>query len=86
MTLRDVSHRTTLTLDDDVAARIDGEIRRTGRPYRAVVNDALRRGLDAPPPALPPYRVDARPMGLRPGTDIDDIAGLLNLLDGPIGP
>ncbi len=86
MTLRDVSHRTTLTLDDDVAARIDGEVRRTGRPYRAVVNEALRRGLEAPPPALPPYRVDARPMGRRPGMDIDDIAGLLDLLDGPRGP
>ena len=86
MTLHDVSHRTTLTLDDDVAARIDGEVRRTGRPYRAVVNDALRRGLEAPRPALPPYRVDALPMGRRPGMDIDDIAGLLDLLDGPLGP
>jgi hypothetical protein len=86
MTLHDVSHRTTLTLDDDVAARIHGEVRRTGKPYRAVVNDALRRGLEAPRPALPPYRVDARPMGLRPGMDIDDIAGLLDLLDGPNGP
>jgi hypothetical protein len=86
MTLHDVSHRTTLTLDDDVASRIDGEVRRTGRPYRAVVNDALRRGLEAPRPALAPYRVDARPMGRRPGMDIDDVAGLLDLLDGPSGP
>lgn len=86
MTLPDVSHRTTLTLDDDVASRIDGEVRRTGRPYRSVVNDALRRGLEAPAPALPPYRVDAQPMGLRPGMDIDDIAGLLDLLDGPNSP
>ena len=86
MTLHDVSHRTTLSLDDDVAARIDGEVRRTGKPYRAVVNDALRRGLEAPRAVLPPYRVEARPMGLRPGMDIDDIAGLLDLLDGPLGP
>ena len=86
MKLHDVSHRTTLTLDDDVASRIDGEVRRTGRAYRAVVNDALRRGLEAPRPALAPYRVDARPMGRRPGMDIDDVAGLLDLLDGPNGP
>jgi len=51
-----------------------------------VVNDALRRGLEAPRLALPPYRVDARPMGRRPGMDIGDIAGLLDLLDGPLGP
>jgi len=84
--LHDVSTRTTLTLDDDVAARIEGEVRRTGRPYRAVVNDALRRGLEAPIPVLSPHRVDARPMGRRPGMDIDDIAGLLDMLDGPSGP
>jgi hypothetical protein len=86
MTLHDVSTRTTLTLDDDVAALIDGAVRRSGKPYRVVVNEALRRGLEAPLPALPPYCVDARPMGRRPGMDIDDIAGLLDLLDGPRGP
>jgi Ribbon-helix-helix protein, copG family len=78
-----VSHRTTLTLDDDVAARLDREVRRSGRPYRAVVNDALRRGLESVQPDLPPFSVDAQPMNLRPGLGLDDIAGLLDLLDGP---
>jgi hypothetical protein len=81
-----VSRRTTLTLDDDVAARIDREVRRSGRPYRAVVNDALRRGLETATPGVPPYRVDARPMGLRPGVGIDDVAGLIDLLDRPGRP
>lgn len=81
--LPDVSHRTTLTLDDDVAARLEREVHRTGRPYRSVVNDALRRGLDAAPGDLPAFRVDARPMALRPGMTVDDIAGLLDRLDGP---
>lgn len=37
--------RTTLTLDDDVAAKLKAEARRTGRAFRDVVNDALRLGL-----------------------------------------
>jgi hypothetical protein len=51
-----------------------------------VVNDALRRGLEGPRPVLEPYRVDARPMGLRAGIEIDDIEGLLDLLDDPHRP
>jgi Ribbon-helix-helix protein, copG family len=82
-TLHDVSHRTTLTLDDDVAAKLDREARRTGRPYRAVVNDALRRGLEAAASPVAPYVVEAQPLGLRPGMSIDCIAGLLDALDGP---
>lgn len=37
--------RTNLTLDDDLAALLSREAERTGRPLRAVVNDAIRRGL-----------------------------------------
>jgi plasmid stability protein len=83
MTLRDVAHRTTLTLDDDVAAKLDVEARRTGRPYRVVVNEALRRGLEQPVQAPAPYTVAARAMGVRPGIELDDVEGLLDLLDGP---
>jgi Arc/MetJ family transcription regulator len=37
--------RTTLTLDDDVAARLRTAVKRQRRPFRSVVNDALRAGL-----------------------------------------
>jgi len=37
--------RTTLTLDDDVAARLQAEARRSGRPFRTVVNEHLRAAL-----------------------------------------
>ena len=37
--------RTTLTLDEDVAAKLRAEARRSGRSFRDVVNDAIRRGL-----------------------------------------
>ncbi len=80
-----MSQRTTLTLEDDVVARLRDATRRTGRPLKAVVNDAIRAGLD-PKGAIrqtPRFRVKARSMGLRPGIDLDDIGGLLERLEGP---
>jgi len=47
------------------------------------VNEIIRRGLEAPRPELEPFGVSGRPMGLRPGIDLDDIEGLLDVLDGP---
>lgn len=76
--------RTTLTLDDDVAAKLAAEAKRTGQPYRRLVNDALRNGLESSAKReLPPFRVRASNLGLRPGIDIDDIWGLIERLDGP---
>lgn len=40
--------RTTLTIDDDVAALLQQAVRQTGRSFKEVVNDALRAGLTAP--------------------------------------
>jgi len=40
--------RTTLTLDDDVAALLRKEIRKSGEPFKQVVNRYLRVGLTAP--------------------------------------
>jgi hypothetical protein len=37
--------RTTLTIDDDLMARLKDEARRRSVPFRDVVNDALRRAL-----------------------------------------
>ena len=37
--------RTTLTLDEDVAAKLKAESRKTGRPFRETVNACLRAGL-----------------------------------------
>lgn len=42
--------RTTLTLDDDLAMMLKQEAEASGRPFRDVVNDTLRRGLE---PATP---------------------------------
>jgi predicted transcriptional regulator len=79
-----VPKRTTLTLDDDVAAKLSAEAIRTGRPYRTVVNEALRSGLESGG-RVPKkrFKVRASAMGLRPGMAIDSIAGLIEELDGP---
>lgn len=77
-----MSQRTTLTLDDDVADGLRREAQRAGRPYREVVNATLRRGLQVPD-EVPPFQVEAVDLGRRPGVEIDDVEGLLDLLDEP---
>jgi hypothetical protein len=79
--------RTTLTLDDDVAAKLRAESRRSGRPFRAVVNETLRRGLANRPsrPARPTFKVTARDLGnLRPGLSLDNVAELIEQVEGSL--
>jgi hypothetical protein len=79
-----MSERTTLTLEDDVAGRVRDEARRQDRPFKDVVNDLLRAGLERQDELRgAPYRVAARDMGVRAGVDLDDVRGLLDRLDGP---
>ena len=72
-----------MTLDDDVADELAKAARRSGRPYRDVVNEAIRHGLRRQPAGDQPFRVEAMDLGQRPGVEIDDIEGLLDQLDGP---
>jgi hypothetical protein len=51
----DAFMRTTLTLDPDVARLVKNEVHRLRKPFKQVVNDALRRGL-APQPRRSPGR------------------------------
>ncbi len=78
--------RTTLTLDEDVAARLKSLARRWGLPFRQVVNDTLRRGLVRQPAASrAPFTVAARDLGrLRPGLSLDNVADLIEQIEGPL--
>ena len=79
-----MSKRTTLTLEDDIVERLAEESRRTGQSFKAVVNATLRAGLGGRSASdLPPFKVKARPMGLKPGFDLDHIEELLDRLEGP---
>lgn len=77
--------RTTLTLEDDVAAKLKSETRRTGRPFKQVVNEMLREGFARRVgwKKEPPFRIKARNLGTRPGLDYDNIGLLLEQTEGP---
>lgn len=77
--------RTTLTLDDDIAARLQAECRRTGRTFKTVVNDYLRTGLAQRCAAntAVPFRVEPVRMGaLLPGRSYNHIGALLEEAEG----
>lgn len=61
--------RTTLTLDDDVAALIEDAVHRERRPMKQVINDALREALAPPPSEREPYVLPVFHSGLQPGID-----------------
>jgi hypothetical protein len=71
-------------LDEDVAAGLEREVHRTGRSFRAVVNDAIRAGLEQVPRVKPaPFVVEPTDLGLRTGVELDHVAGLLDAIEGP---
>jgi hypothetical protein len=76
--------RTTLTIDDDVAAKARQAVRTTGLSFKDLINRALRIGIDAvqAPQKARPYHTQARPMGLRKGLSYDNIAELLSVTEG----
>ena len=75
--------RTTLTLDDDVIAKLRAEMRRKGKSFKETVNEYLRLGLNVRREMRPakPFKVRARPMGLRPGFSLDCIGRLLEQVE-----
>lgn len=79
--------RTTLTLDEDIAAKLKAEVRRSGKPFKTVVNEVLRTGLNTGRFAAraKPFKIQARDLGaLRPGLSLDNIGELLELAEGPM--
>lgn len=79
--------RTTLTLDEDIARKLQAEARRSGRSFKETVNSALRRALNEARQASGerPFRVEARDLGrLRPGLSLDNVADLLEEVEGPL--
>jgi hypothetical protein len=72
--------RTTLTLDPDVAERLERAVRGSGKGLKATVNDALRIGLGmVEKPVKPPrFKIRAFVDGLQPGIDPDKMNQLLD--------
>ena len=75
--------RTTLTLEDDLAAALRERSRTLGLSFKQVVNQTIRQGLGQPaagpggPPITRPHR-----FGFRPGIDLDKLNHLVDELEG----
>ena len=80
--------RTTVSLDEDVVAKLRDSAPRSGTKFEETLNDCLRRGFDklSDDERTIPFTVKPRSMGLRPGINLDDIGGVLELLDRPASP
>jgi hypothetical protein len=76
--------RTTLTLDDDVAAQLRRVLKARQATFKEVVNEALREGLkqlDRPPPRRT-YRTPAVSLGRCLLGSVDDVAEALATAEG----
>ena len=73
--------RTTLTLDDDVAALLKKEVRCSGEPFKQVVNRFLRLGLAVPKQAARKrFVVKPRKLGL---PHFEKTEQYIEFLEGP---
>jgi hypothetical protein len=62
--------RTTITLDEDVAAQLRRVMRERDLTFKDAVNSTLRAGLGTQPESRT-YRLPTYRMGVRPGIDLD---------------
>jgi hypothetical protein len=77
--------RTTLTIDDDVAAALERLRKSRDASFKDVVNDVLRRGLrDATEPQKPrkPFRTRAVDLGGFKIDNLDNIGEVLAIAEG----
>ena len=84
--------KTTLTLDDDVADYLREQSRFHNKPFKKVVSETPRRGMEAPTPPesaadggkdsmLPPFKVIPNHSGFAPGVDPNNPKHFLDELD-----
>lgn len=77
--------RTTLTIEDDVAVRLERLKAERGDSFKSVVNDALRRGLDAldePTPERQRYRIKPHSAGRCRLPNLDSVHEALVFAEG----
>jgi hypothetical protein len=67
----------TITLDDDVAEKLEVEAARSQRPVKDLANDVLRRELDRKP-----FRIEGPFVRSLPGVSFENIEELLDEAEG----
>lgn len=73
-----------MTIDDDVAAKLQAEMhRQRSNNFKEILNDVLRRGLlvKRELAASKPFRVRARRMGKMQGLNYDNVGEMLEYLE-----
>jgi hypothetical protein len=68
--------RTTVTLDPDVEAKLRVAMRERDVSFKVALNEAVRTGLAAGAPRGKRFHVQARPLGVRPGINLDKALSL----------
>ena len=77
--------RTTLTLDDDVAVRLEHERQKRRTSFKAVLNEVLRAGLDAaqaPERKRQAFQTNGFDLGPSLVGSLDDIEEVLSRSEG----
>lgn len=67
--------RTTVTLDPDVARLLEDAQQRSKRPFKQVLNDAVRAGLGRPAARVSPFKQRVFSLG-RPKVDLTKAGAL----------
>jgi hypothetical protein len=77
--------RTTMTLEKDVAARLEQVARKRRQSFKALVNEALRAGLailETPAAPRTPFRTTGFDLGPSLVGSLDDVEGVLARVEG----
>lgn len=76
--------RTTINIDDDVLSRAKALADGRKEPFRYIINEALRAGLDRVEEPAPKkaYTTRSHKMGAKEGRNLDNIQELLAQVDG----
>jgi hypothetical protein len=73
--------RTTVTIDPDVAALLREEVERSRRPFKQVLNQAIRRGLRGTGGESRVVRTRPHDFDFKPGVDLDRLNQLADELE-----
>jgi hypothetical protein len=77
--------RTTITLEDDVAASLKRLEKRRGVKFKALINQVLREGLKymtAPPKKRSVFRTHSVDLGQCRAANVDNVAEVLAIAEG----
>lgn len=75
--------RTTIIIDDDVLEHARALSAKLRTPFKTIINEALRSGLEhvARPAKQKPYKTSPHAMGLKSGRNLDNIQELLSQIE-----